>query len=110
MTDGVHEIWKEENGRKVKYFRVDPPAPPSITPLTDEEKAKVQKMVNFLINDYIGLCNRYKLKVYNCGISAEEFGQLMLQYVNGAIDRQVNKLGWEETTSQSCDPNDLIKE
>ncbi len=30
------------------------------------------------------------------------------KYVFVKFDKQVNKLGWEGTTSQSCDPDDLI--
>ncbi len=30
------------------------------------------------------------------------------KYVFVKFDKQLNKFGWEGTTSQSCDPNDLV--
>jgi Asp-tRNA(Asn)/Glu-tRNA(Gln) amidotransferase B subunit len=47
-----------------------------------------KKVANVLLNDFRGLCNKYKTSVEDCGISSEEFSILVRLHELDLIDKK----------------------
>lgn len=47
-----------------------------------------KKVANVLLNDFMGILKKHKVTVENCGISPEDFGDLIKLYELEIIDKK----------------------